>query len=418
MASLDIFHQDPFRTIQLTSAIEKVPYVPDGLEAMRIFEDKPIRTEALMVEQRQGVLVIVPFSDRGAPGTQRVTERRSARYFNVPRLRMEDTIYAREVAAIREFGSETELMQVMKELARRIVGPTGIRNNLRYTQEYHRLAAVQGFLLDSDGSVKFNWFNEFGITPNPTVAFNLPANNVGSLRPVCNNLVRQMKRKSQGAFINSTRPTALCGDDFWDKFVTHVDVEKTYLNWAEATELRKGTAFESYSFGGIDWVNYRGSDDTFAILVGLTNGSAAITGLPANLANGFSISGPNIAQGNVLAAYNGGAGTANLSVGVYGGATGNYLVNIGAGAGGGGAISIPSNKAKFFPRGAPGVFQRGLAPADSIEWVNTLGKPEYVRMIPDRDRNEWAKVEIDNYPLHICTRPEVLFDGTMDAAAD
>jgi hypothetical protein len=82
MGSLDIFHSDPFKTIQLTAAIEKVPYLPDGLEAMKIFDDKPIRTKALMVEQRQGKLVIVPFSDRGAPAVERTTEKRQARYWD------------------------------------------------------------------------------------------------------------------------------------------------------------------------------------------------------------------------------------------------------------------------------------------------------------------------------------------------
>ena len=88
MASLDIFNADPFTTIQLTEAVERIPYLPMTLGALDLFEPKPIRTKVLMVEQRQGKLVLVPFSDRGAPGTQRTTEQRSARHFQVPRIRM------------------------------------------------------------------------------------------------------------------------------------------------------------------------------------------------------------------------------------------------------------------------------------------------------------------------------------------
>ena len=47
-----------------------------------------------------------------------------------------------------------------------------------------------------------------------------------------------------------------------------------------------------------------------------------------------------------------------------------------------------------------------------------LGKPEYVRIIPDRDRNEWVKAEMTSYPLMMCTRPEILQSGTTDATAD
>ncbi len=114
MAFLDVFNSDPFTTIQLTLAVERAPYLPQGLAALNIFEPKPIRTKVAMVEQRQGVLVALPFTDRGAPGTQRTTELRQARHFLLPRIRMEDTIYADELATIREMGSETELMTVQR----------------------------------------------------------------------------------------------------------------------------------------------------------------------------------------------------------------------------------------------------------------------------------------------------------------
>lgn len=413
---INVFQQDAFRTIQLTSAIEKVPYIPNGLDAMGIFQDMPVRTEAMAVEQRQGKLSILPFSDRGSVGTQRTTEQRNLRYFAVPRIKAEDTFYAREIAGIRAFGSETELMQAQKEVSRRLVGPTGLRSQLQYTQEYHRLAAVQGKLLDADGSVKFDWFAEFGITANPVVPFNLAANTAGTIRPVAGNLVRSMWRKAQGAFTSGTSVVALCGDAFYDKLVTHTDVEKTYANWQAAQALRVGTAFkQDFEFGDVVWKNYRGSDDTLTVQVALTNGAATGT-VPAGsgITSGMSVTGANIPTGSTVTIS---GTTITLSGGNYTGTTGSYYLNFGGGTAGG-AIAIPSNKARFFPVGAPGIFQRGLSPSDSFEFVNTLGKPEYARMIPDRDRDEWVKMELTAYPLHICTRPETLFEGTMDSAAD
>lgn len=414
MVSLDIFKQDPFTTIQLTAAIEKVPYVPDGLQAMGTFQDEPVRTDTLWVEQREGKLILVPFSDRGAPGIQRTTEKRNARAFKIPRMRAEDTIYARELAGIRAFGSETELMQVQKEVMRRLVGPTGLRTSLSYTQEFQRLASVQGYLLDADGSIKYNWYDEFGITPNALIYFTLLAKVAGTLRPLIAHIVRTMKRQAKGAFVNSTRVQALCGDAFWDALVTHPDVEKTYLNWEAAKELRKGTAFESMSFADVDWMNYRGSDDTFGLTCSCTKDSATVTP-PSMLgiAPGLNVSGHGLANGTIVSGV---AETTFTLSNAFTGDTGKYLFNFGVGSalGGGGEVSIRSHEAILFPKGAPGVFQRGLSPADSAEWINTLGKPEYVRMIPDRDRNEWQKVEVDNYPLHICTRPEVLFRASME----
>ena len=347
MASLDIFNQDAFSTVTLTAAVDKYPYEPQMLGDLNIFEDDPIRTTALVVEQRQGKLVVIPLSDRGEAGTQRTTEKRQARYFDVPRLRHEDTVYANELQNIRAFGTESELMQVQDEVARRLAGPTGLMKNIEYTWEFQRLAAVQGLFTDFDGTIKYDWFQEFGLSHPTELGFNLAAGAANTLRPLCNQITRTMARKAQGSFTPSTKVYALCGDAFYDAFVNHPDVIRTFTNWSDARDIRGGNvggAFSTFEYGGIFWVNYRGSDD-------------------------------------------------NTS------------------------IKIPDDKVKFFPVGAPGIFRRALAPGESFQWVNTPGKPMYVVpiAIPDRDRNEWWKMEVSSYPLHICTRPEVLLTGRSEA---
>ena len=62
----------------------------------------------------------------------------------------------------------------------------------------------------------------------------------------------------------------------------------------------------------------------------------------------------------------------------------------------------------FYPEGVEGLFEIYYAPADTFETVNTLGLPLYARSIPDRDRDEWVRLEIESNPLPICTRPQVL----------
>ena len=50
MASLDIFHNDAFNMIQLTTAVERNPYLPQGIGSLELFEPDPIRTKAMAVE--------------------------------------------------------------------------------------------------------------------------------------------------------------------------------------------------------------------------------------------------------------------------------------------------------------------------------------------------------------------------------
>lgn len=342
---LDIFHQDAFSAITLTDAVQRNPFQPSGLGELDIFDPNPIRTKALAVEERQGKLVLIPFSERGAEGTQRTTEKRKMRYFDVPRLMHDDTVYAEELQGIREFGQESVLMQVETEVARRLSGPTGLLASVEYTKEYLRLAAVQGLCLNpGDGSILYNWFDEFGINQAPEVAFNLAAATANTLRPICNGITRSMARAAQGSFTSSTRVHALCGDGFYDLFSNHPDVIRTFLNWSDAAELRnngQGGAFDSFEFGGIRWWNYRGSDDNAT-------------------------------------------------------------------------IKIPDDKVKFFPVGAPGIFREANAPGETVDWVNTPGKPVYVLPIFDQQRRMWWKMETYSYPLFICTRPEVLMSGRAE----
>jgi hypothetical protein len=343
---LDIFNQDPFKAIALTDAVQRNPYQPVGLGNLNIFDPNPIRTTALAIEERTGKLALIPLSERGAEGTQRTTEKRKMRYFDVPRLMHDDTLYASELQGIREFGTESVLMQIEAEVARRLSGPTGLLASVEYTKEYLRLGALQGLMLDpKDGSTVYNWFDEFQIVQPAETAFNLAAGTANTLRPICNDVVRRMARAAQGAFTPTTRAWAMCGDQFYDQFVNHPDVIRTFINWSEAKALRDGSqggAFSAFDFGDITWFNYRGSDDNTT-------------------------------------------------------------------------IKVPTDKVKFFPVGAPGVFREVNAPGETVDWVNTPGKPVYVLPIFDVLRRMWWKMEAYSYPLFICTRPEVLLSGRAGA---
>lgn len=346
---INVFRQDAFSGLTLTEMVEKKPYVPDTLGKLNIFEDDPIVTTDVQIESEQRILSLVKTTPRGAPIEQRTTEKRAARYFRCPRLAKETTIYANELQNVRRESEEVTLKDLASEVAIRLTGPSGLTMQLEYTEEFHRLGAVQGILLDSDGSTLFNWYNEFGIAQPAEIAFNLAANTAGTLIPICNTVRRGMKRAGQGAFLEGrTEVHALCGDSFFDVFTQHPDVIRTYQNWAAvvggtadgAPELRRAREFETFFFGGIYWHNYRGSDDNST-------------------------------------------------------------------------IAIPPTKVKFFPVNAPGVFRRALAPAEGFSEINQRGRPIYIfRNIDPSEEVKWVQFTAKKYPLHICTRPEMLQRGT------
>lgn len=74
-------------------------------------------------------------------------------------------------------------------------------------------------------------------------------------------------------------------------------------------------------------------------------------------------------------------------------------------------VAIGATKAKLIVLGAPGLYRRINGCGEDMDTVNTMGLPIYAGLIRDEKRNQWVQPEIFSYPLHICTRPEVLLSG-------
>lgn len=350
MVAMNVFDQDAFSGVSLTQGIEKVPFTPGLLGALGIFDPRPIRTEAAAFEKRDGVISLIQTSERGAPLEEREREGRDIRYFATKRIAKGDTIKASEIQNIRAMGSETELQSVQNEIMHRYAGPTGLINDLMLTWEWHRLGAVQGIVLDADGSTLKNWFTEWSISQASEIDFELDEATT-DVRAKCAAVVRAMARASKGAWIEGrTEVHCLAGDTFYDNLRGHATVRDTYTGWENAQALRAATVDPSnggfgapFYFGGIYWHNYRGTD-------------------------GFSVSATS----------------------------------------GKDQVGIAPTKAKFFPRFAPGVFQQVMSPGESVDWANTLGQPYYGIIVRDLERNFWVRPEVYSYPLFICTRPEML----------
>lgn len=341
MATLDIFKQNAFSMLSILQAIDSVPHLPQRIGQLGVFTPNPVRTQTVAIEGRDGVLSLIKTSPRGAPLVNRTTEKRNIKDFRTVRIAKEDTITASELADIRAFGTESELVQVQDEVMRRFMGPTGLANDIEMTLENMRLGAIQGLVKDADGSTLMDWFDAFGVTQAAEVTFTMSGTtSSGVIRTACNNIVRAMMRAAKGVWIPSTQVYALCGDNFWDALTGAKETRETYLNTAESQTLRNGTAFETFRYGGITFENYRGTDD-------------------------------------------------------------------------GTTVGIASDKAKFFPVGAPGAFLEVFSPGESFAYLNTLGTKIYPMIIPDDDRDMYVKIEAYSYPLHICTRPAMLQSGTI-----
>lgn len=265
MASIDVFQDNAFGLVELTAALEEVEYLPQWLGSIGLFESRSVRTETIAIEKREQELKLIQTTPRGAPPVPQNQKRRDIRDFRSSRIFNADTLYASELQGIRAFGTESEFAQVQTEVLTRQIQ---LRNDQELTHEHMRLGAIQGIVLDADGSTIYNWFTEWGIAQPAVITFDFAALVDGKFRARCNDVIRTMVKNSRGAFTPATQVWALCGDQFYDALVQAAEVRTSYLNWQGAAELRAQSGsngivmpWDVFNFGGIYWQNYRGTDD-------------------------------------------------------------------------------------------------------------------------------------------------------------
>lgn len=255
---IDIFRNDAFSTVALTRLVNRTPYVPNLLERLGIFEPEPIGVRSAAIERIGTTLALVPTTPDGAPPVNVPHDKRDIRDVRTVRLAQTDRIYAHEVANLRRPGRELDLETVQSYALRRMAK---LRQRLDLTWENLRLGCIRGNVLDANGSTSlFNPATFWGVTLPTALDWNLD-NNATDVDGLCRALVRQMEKNSEGGMLPSSIIYGLCGDAFFDALVSHPNVKTFYLNRPAADQYLADTQMRRFTFGGIVFINYRGTDD-------------------------------------------------------------------------------------------------------------------------------------------------------------
>ena len=118
---LDIFNDDVFSLTSLTAAINEMQYKPGRLGQLGLFQESGINTITAVVESINGELRLLPSSERGAPATQAIGDKRQLRSFVIPHIPHDSTVLAAEVQNVRQFGSEDALQGVQAVINGRLL---------------------------------------------------------------------------------------------------------------------------------------------------------------------------------------------------------------------------------------------------------------------------------------------------------
>jgi hypothetical protein len=267
MVSMDVFNQDAFSVRSLTAAVDKVGFTPQYLATIPgLFVPPPLgqpREAAIWIETRENGPALIQTSPRGAPPKEKSGDNRQARPFVTSRLAEKSRITAATLDGIRAFGSESEVQQVQTEVARR---QALIKNDFELTKENMRLGAVQGKMIDADGSVIYDWATAFGQSIPGEFDFTLGQADDGSIRTQCSAVVRSVTRGLKGLGGANVGIRSIASDSFWDELTSAKETRETF-KFQEGQQLRNGVAWVEFNYGGITFANYRGTDDGSTVAV-------------------------------------------------------------------------------------------------------------------------------------------------------
>jgi hypothetical protein len=253
MPSMNPFASNPaFSMASLTAAINVLPNQYGRINQLNLMPSRGVTTRAIMCEEKNGVLTLLPTRPVGAPASVGTQGKRKLRSFVIPHIPHEDTVDPSEVQDVRAFGSEDTGAVLVTTVNDKLAT---MRNKHAITLEHLRMGALKGQILDADGSMVYNLFTEFGISQS-TVAFVLGTAGT-NVRGKCTSVLRLIEDNLLGEVMTGVH--CLCSPGFYDALTAHPKVEEafkyyqTMLNQNLAGDYR-----QAFSFGGIVFEEYRG----------------------------------------------------------------------------------------------------------------------------------------------------------------
>lgn len=255
----DVFNNDAFSLVSMTERVNKMPFVPGQAGALGIFEASGISKTVAAIEERAGVLTLVPVRERGAPAEVRDRDKRKIRAIKVPHLSLESTITADEVQDVRAFGATDQVETVQSVVDGQ---SQKLFTDIDATIEHMRIGAIKGMVMDSDGITPIlDLFEAFDVSAQDTQGFDFDqypesGAGAGALRTKLSNIIRSIEDELGAAVYSSIH--AFVGKDFFDALIAAGETRRAYERWLDGEQLRARTARRTFAYAGVLFEEYRG----------------------------------------------------------------------------------------------------------------------------------------------------------------
>jgi len=234
----------------MTRAINILPNLYSRLNQMGLFRFEGITQRSVILEQREGVLSLLPSAPLGSPATVGSRENRSMRSFAVPWIPYDDVILPGDIQGVPALGAGDTADPLVGIMTRKL---TLMRNKHAQTREYMEVNALRGIAKDGAGVTLYNYFIEFGITQT-SVDFVLGTTGTQVQQKV-RTVIRDLETNLKGEAMTSVH--ALVSPEFFDKLIGHSATKTAYQYYSAtgAQPLREDVR-RNFPFAGILFEEY------------------------------------------------------------------------------------------------------------------------------------------------------------------
>ena len=258
MATTRSFDQ-PFSLTDFTEELLLIPNTWGLINSMGLFREEGITQHSITVEKVSGTLSVIPDQFRGARNTVNKDDTRQLLSFPIAHFPLDDQISPNDIQGKRAYGdanaADTEAAVMARKMER-------IRKNHAVTLEAARAFAItNGAIYAPNGTVVGNYYTSFGVTQEVvdydltgTTTTNVIGKGEGVISHIQDNILT-------GDVVSSI--TMLCSPEFFSALIAYPTVKESFQFYMSTQEplrnrLGGGGLYRRFSYGGIDYVEYRG----------------------------------------------------------------------------------------------------------------------------------------------------------------
>jgi len=247
------FDAGGYSLAEMTQAINILPNLYTRLGQIGLFRFEGVTQRSIVIEQRAGVLSLLPSVPLGAPATVGNRESRAMRSFALPWIPHDDVILPADIQGMPSLGLSDAADPLVEVMNRKL---TLMRRKHAQTREYMEMNALRGILKDGAGTTLYDYFTEFGIAQiSVDFVFGTAGTNIQGK-------VRTTLRGIEDNLLGETMTTAhaLVSSEFFDKLISHPKTEDAYKFFsATGGQPLREDMRRAFPFAGILFEEYNGS---------------------------------------------------------------------------------------------------------------------------------------------------------------